>query len=140
MNAQEAFDFSASGIIAQGGPAMANVGITEPKLLCRYRAPQLDGTMRKCAIGQFIPDDVYSPDLEDEHLFNVLEYCGKEAIDALRTEEDCDHEQLAVAMQRAHDSAGRNQRDIGADFFVQWRDDLLDVAQRFDLSPAVLYL
>lgn len=54
---QETFDQSVGGILAQGGPA---IQARAHGMECRYRT----ASGRKCAAGQLIPDDMYSPLLE----------------------------------------------------------------------------
>jgi hypothetical protein len=64
MNLQEIFDTATVGIIKQGGPASS-----KDTYMCAYRGE--DG--RKCAVGQLIPDELYTADLEGKgvHILGI---------------------------------------------------------------------
>ena len=62
LNLQLILDDAFDALIAQGQPA------TTPKGNCQYR---VGGTDLKCALGHLIPDANYTPDMEDQGLFQV---------------------------------------------------------------------
>lgn len=129
MTPQEAFDQSTRGIIAQGGPAM-----TGPHR--SYRAPQPDGTVRKCAAGQLLPDEAYDPAMEGKraHLFlNKLSPIW--GLDLQR-----DKEIFLDSLQSAHDEAakfGGKPVEL-SDFWSAWKTALARVAKEYNLNPAVI--
>jgi hypothetical protein len=67
LTLQQVFDNAVRGICEQGGPAY-----DAPTMTCNYRMPMPDGSMRKCGIGQSIPDDVYSEDIEGIGIANLI--------------------------------------------------------------------
>lgn len=58
MTHQEIFDKVVLHLINQRYPAMSEDGE------CQYRDALVDGTVRRCAVGIWIPDEDYTPDLE----------------------------------------------------------------------------
>lgn len=87
--------------------------------LCLYRG----GDGRKCAIGCLIPDDLYSPEMENQNLYGPLIRAALG--DFLR---DSEHEKLLSMLQLAHDSYHPSQ----------WPDELRYIAGSFKLSDAVV--
>ena len=60
MTDQELFNQAVRVIINQGGPS-----INRERKQCMYR----NSNGRKCVAGHFIPDEKYSPDMEDQAIF-----------------------------------------------------------------------
>lgn len=74
MNRQEAFDLAAKHLLAQGVKSREKADSSSPyPPACAYRGE--DGL--KCAIGALIPDDQYSPNMENMSVSILLrqEYC-----------------------------------------------------------------
>ncbi len=65
MTAQTLFDIVVAALRAQGRQSgvMQSNGFS-----CRYRAPQPDGTVLKCAAGHILPDELYHPDMEGDKI------------------------------------------------------------------------
>lgn len=100
MTPQEFFDFTVNAIRAQGEPSGRTSTITG-KFICQYR----DGAGRKCAAGFHIPDAVYLPEMEGRGVYTMLQaFDDVEGLHGLR-----EHEDLAMALQNAHDGAAKNE-------------------------------
>jgi hypothetical protein len=73
---QEIFDIVAEHLMKQGMPAVRDdvPDWRKPSGAspCAYRSP--DGL--RCAVGVFIPDELYTPDLEGESSLHALAACG----------------------------------------------------------------
>jgi len=63
MTKQEIFDRAFTGIWNQGGPAFNRCSIT-----CMYRDRQ---TGRACAVGQLLPDELYTQELEGSDVWHM---------------------------------------------------------------------
>jgi hypothetical protein len=63
QEAQALFDISINGVIEQGGRSVNNQGS------CVYREPY---SKRKCAVGHLIPDDEYTPNIENVDMGSIL--------------------------------------------------------------------
>ena len=103
MNRQELFSAAYKGLAAQGWERATvtkmRYGVLDS--VCQYRATAPDGTMRKCAIGHAIPDDLYTPEMDsDQSLIHVLEAIGYE-----QTGIGSDNYQFALTLRTAHDCA-----------------------------------
>ena len=119
---QADFDFVMKSMIEQGRPSL-NLGIKGPSV-CAYRGK--NGT--KCAAGFFIPDELYSENIEGKGL--VAEsvrrlgcFKGK-SLSLLR------------AMQQAHDLSS----EAFNNFMYQFRNRMRSVANNFGLDDSSTYL
>lgn len=93
MNKQEMFTKVWKGLEGQNWQQSLQEGSTDR---CRYRGP--NGL--KCAAGHLIPDEMYSPELEGEHILAVF------SDNAMIFGEHVDgpEKSFAYRMQTAHDS------------------------------------
>lgn len=91
---QTLFNFVYQGLLTQGGPSTTGTPLgREP--MCMYRG--LGG--RKCAIGLLIPDEKYTPEMDNGiGLCGVLDEIGGYTKERLN---------FFYNMQRAHDRAAR---------------------------------
>ena len=119
---QADFDFVMKSMIEQGRPSL-NVGINGT-LVCAYRCE--NGT--KCAAGFFIPDELYSENIEGTSLLGESVYqleCFKgKSLSLLR------------AMQQAHDTSSEDPNN----FMGQFRNRMRSIADTFDLDDSYTYL
>jgi hypothetical protein len=119
---QADFDFVMKSMIEQGRPSIR----TGPHgtLGCAYRGT--NGT--KCAVGFFIPDDLYYPALESKSLF-------ADAVLNLGCFEDKNFS-LLQEMQVAHDISS----DDPNNFMEQFRNRMRSIAKAFELDNSSTYL
>lgn len=117
---QELFDRSVSGVIAQGRQAKDTFAG------CRYRT---DNGL-KCAVGQLIPDEDYSPAMEgagvggDSERAAMVRYAA-----GLENDEQIE---MAQALQQSHDASAFHQS-----FLDSFKLAALVVARRYGLDPKV---
>lgn len=92
MNLQEIFNQAYLGLKSQG---FKRSGIVDEdgSFNCLYKM----NDNLKCAIGWIIPDDKYSPKLDECHIQEVLELVGFDATDA--------EIQFCAYLQAAHDGS-----------------------------------
>lgn len=111
---QTAFNRMVIGVFEQGATAVRfdNTGLR----LCEYRTK--DGL--KCAVGQLITDDEYSPTMEDEPCDTLYNVAEKYNISS----------DLLFKTQEAHDES----EDLN-DFYSK----ASDVAERFNLEMPRIY-
>lgn len=120
MTNQEAFDKSARHLLTQKAQALnPDYAPASYTAECMYRAP--DG--RRCAIGVFIPDDVYTPDMENKSVGTLITYCP--AVAEIFAGVD---QYLLRALQSVHDKSAPQC----------WLHALIRIAEREGLSTAVL--
>lgn len=100
---------------------------------CRYRLTKPDGTVLKCAAGCKIPDALYKSDMEGRNVYALLEQFPEVV-------QFFPNEQLANALQRAHDMQSSNElhrtcydADGNLSEFIQ--DYLFQIAKRYHLRP-----
>jgi hypothetical protein len=109
-------------MIEQGGPSL-RVGI-HGTLSCAYRGE--NGT--KCALGFFIPDDLYSEEIEGKSLLGESVYqleCFKgKSLHLLRS------------LQQAHDISCDDPKK----FMEQFRNHMRSIADYFELDDSSTYL
>ena len=151
MNRQEMFDFVATKLIEQGGPANNVDGS------CRYRTDK----GRKCAAGWLIEDKFYDPRMENLSISamqmstdggwreNQIERCDHPEsllyfglIDSGVSPDDIE---FVGQLQQAHDQPvtslykrGYGEGSTDERWLITWREQMHFVAQREGLSPAVL--
>jgi hypothetical protein len=113
---QEVFDRIARHLLRQGQKSKK-----ADSNACLYRGPE----GLKCAVGILIPDTLYSEKLEDRMVTDSRVWEALEKAGIVRSR---DMEALLVCLQVVHDSYRP----------VNWRAELREVAERFDLSPEVL--
>jgi hypothetical protein len=115
---QADFDFVMHKMIEQSQPSIRTGPNGTPG--CAYRGEK--GT--KCAAGFFIPDDLYSEDLEGKSLLaesvNQLECFKEKSLSLLR------------AMQQAHDLSSEDPDN----FMEQFRNRMRSVADYFELDDS----
>jgi hypothetical protein len=105
-------------MIEQGRPSLRPGPFEVP--LCAYRGE--NGA--KCALGFFIPDELYSEEIEgkslvDGNLYNLGCFAGKSR-------------SLLRAMQEAHDTASEDEKH----FMDQFRNRMRSVAAYFELDDS----
>ena len=119
MNSQEVFDFSARHLIKQGKSAVDLNGH------CRYRTDE----GLKCAIGCFIPDAKYTPEMDTGNI-NLDQVLTLADLIPLASE----HMLLLRNLQRAHDS-----NNVDATIWLEkLRVNLKWVASNHNLNTGVL--
>lgn len=117
---QAAFDKAAAHLLRQGSKSLLRPSASgTASERCAYRSP--DGKM--CAVGALIADEHYRDDLElrlasSPEVSAALAASGLEGV-SLR---------LLSALQEVHDEVEAGE----------WRPALRDVAEEFELTPAVL--
>jgi hypothetical protein len=115
---QSDFDFVMKSMIEQGRPSL-RVGPHGTKQ-CAYRGE--NGT--KCAAGFFIPDELYSEDLEGKSLLadsvERLECFDGKGLSFLRT------------MQQAHDISSEDPKN----FMEQFRNRMRNIAEYYELDDS----
>jgi hypothetical protein len=119
---QADFDFVMQSMIEQGRPSL-NVGINGT-LVCAYRGK--NGT--KCAAGLFIPDELYSENIEGTSLLG-------ESVYKLECFKGKSH-RLLLSMQRAHDASSEDPNN----FIGQFRNRMRLVADMYELDDSSTYL
>lgn len=123
---QQIFDQVARAIIAQGKPSVDDTH-------CLYRAP--DGS--KCAAGHLIPDDEYSPDMENiqaSYVGGRDPAAGGPISVTLQQIVDDVGAKFVDRLQTAHDAAAQSHSDFLGEYGLAMRD----VARREGLSTEVL--
>lgn len=76
---------------------------------CSYRGSK----GKKCAVGMFIPDDLYTPDMEQEPLKSIMGISGLGG--------KMPFERKGMAMfQNAHDTLNLNTKKDGMRYLIQW--------------------
>lgn len=86
--------------------------------MCLYRQPF---TIKKCAIGCLIPDEMYDPDMEGAYIEHLIE--NSEGLPFENV-----HRGLLSALQEAHDMIPVNG----------WKTELRYIADKFNLDPGIL--
>jgi len=122
MNAQEIFDAAVKHMAQQGQPGGRLNEYND--FVCEYRG---NGNSR-CAVGFFIPDEVYEASMEGNDARYLLETYG----DVLPSWMS-NNLQLFRDLQTAHDSMSNWYRP------ASMRAALLKIADRHDLTPDVVY-
>lgn len=109
LTLQQIFDKSVGGVLAQGDFAREGDGGS-----CCYRLICFGGSVRKCAVGQLVPDRAYDSQMEGFTICRLrTEECPSPASVALKRalqagEVDPDDEgtvHLLASLQTAHDTA-----------------------------------
>jgi hypothetical protein len=106
---QQIFDTVAEHLMRQGMPALRDDIPDQHKLkgsgFCAYR----NAAGLRCAVGVFVPDELYTPDFEDRTAWHVLSACGLISEDECRSylSDDGSRLDLLTRLQRVHDSAAR---------------------------------
>jgi hypothetical protein len=129
-NPQDILDVCAAHLMAQARPSLLPSRLGEH--VCAYRGE--DGT--RCAVGVFIPDALYSPDLEGFDAEHVLLACG---LISEREQRGSDRLDLLGHLQTLHDGAILHADDPALVRRL-WARGLRRIAEEFDLCvpPAVL--
>lgn len=97
MNKQEIFDTAVKGLASQGFKRSRTLSPVTETTNCSYRGNYGE----KCAIGWCIPDDVYTPDMDDSNSNTAVEYQFK-ILEYLNANYDEEVEFL-TKLQNAHD-------------------------------------
>lgn len=130
MNLQDIFDSTARHLITQGRPALDRnydpADRTAEGNGCLYRGP--NGT--KCAFGFHIPDDVYDERMEGNPASLLLDKYPE-------LSEFKPFEGLIEELQGVHDDRSIHRID-GTFDMPSLKSELREVADQFELSPAVL--
>lgn len=95
LTIQEVFDISAGHLLKQGERSLAS-NLPES---CAYRGE--DGL--KCAIGIFIPDQIYYADMEGNDVIRMFEKFP-DSMELCGLEEE-EHSELLMDLQSTHDSS-----------------------------------
>jgi len=130
MKLQEIFDAASVHLMGMDGPSLDMDGDA-----CVYRGKDEDCEFngQKCAVGLFIDDQHYSPDLEGSGMSNQL---VADAVAASWEQEHLTEDQLRLLsdLQDAHDDSSRG---ISEDDLSSWSRDVVaaldDVATKFHL-------
>jgi hypothetical protein len=125
LTRQEILDKVVEHFTEQGCPS---VNEDNDDVSCLYRTEN----GHKCAVGIFIPDELYNPDMEGLNSGTLIgKFPGVLEAGGVDTEQDQDFMRV---LQTAHDSAADDQRLLGTAPFV---DNLLqrlrDVAETYNL-------
>ena len=124
---QEIFDHVAKHLYTQGRKSMApSIGSPDNSAaFCAYRSKD----NLSCAIGCLIPDHLYSPALESHIIYDLV----------LKQELFVEWRPIfsfLADLQKVHDYADDFH---GSEYLKQaWKQELLKVAIKFNLSPAIL--
>jgi hypothetical protein len=94
----------------------------------RYRSLYKDGFGNRCAIGLFVPDDVYQPTFEDADALQVLNASG-----VIPNQINRHFAALILALQKAHD-VSVFFGDDPALFKETMKDYLEKIARGFDIQ------
>jgi hypothetical protein len=139
---QEILDVVAAHLMQQGVPALRS-SIPEAwddlnDGVCAYLSP--DGL--RCAVGAFIPEELYRRDMEGQSAAHVLEACGLISEEERKSYafDDGSRLDLLTRLQRVHDevmiSASRKINPADPDKVRRfWAERLRDVARDFGLNP-----
>lgn len=120
MTDQEIFDTVARHLLKQGRPASKRDGA------CFYRTD--DGL--KCAAGVLIPDEDYSPWMENQPADQLSYFRSRFSRSALK---------LIQACQSAHDLGGTaGEHAERGTWLREWKDQMQQIAREFHLDPAIL--
>lgn len=114
-SAQEVFDHVARHLLTQ--LERSTVSNTDNAFGCKYRLKDGSATLM-CAAGSLIADNEYDQDMEDQDWEMLVDH--ERVPDA--------HRDLIQELQETHDKW----------LVREWADRLRKVAERFDLSPAVV--
>lgn len=139
MTPQELFDETVRKIVAQGKPSGIREVREHPVLSkprdrfwCEYRSK--DG--RRCAVGLWIRDDKYSPEMENKRIDQIVAKYGEDIfafdipyqqIDAMLTE-----------LQYAHDRAASDVEENASDFVVEFLYRAERIAYELSLNNDVV--
>lgn len=130
MEAQEMFDKCVKHLADQGGPALGLSDVSGRVEACKYRTT--DG--RKCAAGFFLPDENYTPDMENKTIATCYDKFPTEVQPFIGKDEN----KLLNGLQDAHDMAHHN--DNAWDRIWSHENGvaslLVSVAAQFKLSHA----
>lgn len=117
MTAQEVFDTAVTGVINQGGPALAMATRS-----CRFRGDN----GRKCAVGWLISDEDYDPRMESFTFPTLLEAYPETLRDLVP------HQKLLKELQLSHDA-------MLDDSELRWFKEICArIADKFGLDPSVI--
>jgi hypothetical protein len=130
IDLQPILDRCAAHLMAQARPSLLPHRLGEH--VCAYRGE--DGT--RCAVGVFIPDELYSPDMEGFDAEHVLLACG---LISEREQQGSDRLDLLGHLQTIHDDAILHADDPALVRRL-WARGLRRLADEFGLCvpPAVL--
>ena len=131
MKLQEIFDAASVHLMGMDGPSL-----DENNDACVYRGYDDDCELsgKKCAVGLFIADEHYSPDLEGQGISGRRDVA--DAVAASWEQEHLTEDQLRLLsdLQDAHDDSSRG---ISADDLSNWSRDVVTaldgVATKFHL-------
>lgn len=118
---QEFLNVTAQKVIEQGEPSFRNVGMVDEK--CAYRG---DGG-RKCAIGHWIPDELYKPEWDDMTRLEYVLGCIFDGPIAAK------FYGLALGLQGCHDGAAY-RRPIGESFVDGFKRRVRVLCEQFELE------
>jgi hypothetical protein len=139
---QEIYDRTVTHLHAQGGPAFRD----ERKKECAYRGRH----DRRCAVGYWIPDELYDPSMES-HPLTLIGACAPQGgrkllLDVVRSAmgdssnmEWAIYRDLLDSLQQAHDFSPSTQDDA-----PMWIvpggivPSLREIAERFKLDSSVV--
>jgi len=120
MKLQEIFDAASVHLMGMEGPSLDMDGDA-----CVYRGYDDDCEFngQKCAVGLFIDDQHYSPDLEGSGMSNQL---VADAVAASWGQDDLTVDQISLLadLQDAHDDTSRD--DVDSIKSRKWRNGIID--------------
>jgi len=123
MTPQEIFDTVAKHLFAQGERAGRKPSWPGAEFACRYRGP--NGT--RCAVGIFIPDDVFDQSMEGTGIIGLLVGHGDKLPDWMRR-----NSELLERLQSAHDI----EENWSSSARMRWEFSL--AALTFELDDSIL--
>lgn len=127
MNQQELYDEMCAHLIIQGEQSVEKFGGP-----CMYRKTRGGNTL-KCAVGFFIPDEVYSDDFEESTVGTLISKLRHEVGDEHSTVKFLtEHSEFLDMAQRTHD------RDENWKSFRTLKAALKDLGKRFYLDTSIL--